>query len=148
MVEKPYDLMGGLDLLSLCVWREARGEPAEGQRGVAWVVKNRTLKSSWWNGHNEQNYHAVILQPFQFSSFNSQDTQSQRWPRDDDPSFVDCKTAAEGVYTGTDTEDPTAGATSYYDTSISWPAAWGYEADYVNTLNVGRLKFYKPKGAA
>ena len=44
------------------------------------------------------------------------------------------------------TTDPTEGAQYYYDNSISWPKAWGKESEYVNTLNVGRLKFYRFKG--
>ena len=43
---------------------------------------------------------------------------------------------------GSDPDD-TYGATYYYDTSIDWPEAWGPQANYVNTLNVGRLRFWK-----
>jgi hypothetical protein len=32
----------------------------------------------------------------------------------------------------------------YHDISIPFPKAWGKEEDYVRTLDVGRLKFYRP----
>jgi N-acetylmuramoyl-L-alanine amidase len=139
---QPYELLSGLQLLELCVWREARGEPVDGKIAVAHVIRNRVLEPSWWNGHKAQDYHAVILHPYQFSSFNESDPNSQKWPADYDPSFEECCLAAEPVFDGVN-EDLTNGAQFYHDTSIGWPTAWGQETDYENTFNVGRLKFYK-----
>jgi len=134
-----YTELSDLTLLALCCWREARGETFAGMRGVCHVIHNRTLKPGWW-GHD---WKSVILKPFQFSSFNSSDPNSYKWPEDDAPSWTACMAAASAIYTGQD-EDLTEGATYYFDTSISWPKAWGKEEDFVNTLNLGRLRFFRP----
>jgi spore germination cell wall hydrolase CwlJ-like protein len=49
------------DLLTACLWAEARGEPEEGQTGVCNVILNRVKKRM------AANISAVILQPNQFS---------------------------------------------------------------------------------
>jgi hypothetical protein len=143
LIPRPYNELSDLEILSLVVWREARGEKPPGQRAVAHVVRNRTFVAKWWNGQRAGSYQAVILFPYQFSSFNLSDPQHDLWPNDD-LSFTACKEAALWVPCGMD-PDNTDGAVMYHDTSIGWPPSWGLESDYVNTLNVGRLKFYKPK---
>ena len=40
--------MNDLDIMALTVWAEARGEPVDGQRAVAWVLRNRAAKPGWW----------------------------------------------------------------------------------------------------
>lgn len=147
MKAQPYDQLSELSLLELCVWREARGEGFEGKRAVAWSIKNRTQVSCWWNDHIAGNYHRVILKPWQFSSFNVSDQNSAKWPEDEDPAFAECAAAALPVWMGSDTQDPTNGATNYYDISIDFPHAWGPESDWENTLDVGRLRFWKKRPA-
>lgn len=144
MNPQDYTSLSDLTLMQLCVWREARGEGYDGKRGVAHVIRNRTLVPSWWNRHIPGSVACVVLQPFQFSSFNPTDPNADKWPADDDPSFAECCAAALAVWQGTD-EDNTDGATYYYDTSISWPSAWGDQSKYVNTLDLGRLRFWKLK---
>ena len=136
----PYENLSDLHLIALAIWREARGEPIEGKRGVAFVIANRVRKPGWWG----KDWKSVILKPWQFSSFNSNDPNSSKWPTDDsDPTFNDCLTAAYEAHDGLGA-DPTSGAFYYHDTSIPFPKAWGEESQYENTLTVGRLKFYKP----
>ena len=139
MEAKPYNELSDLSLLALCCYREARGEPIEGKRGVCHVIKNRTLEPSWWG----DNWSSVILKPHQFSSFNANDHNSGVWPQDDEPAWKECLAAAGMVYNGAD-EDLTQGAVFYHDTSIGWPRFWGNAEEYVNTINIGRLKFYRP----
>src|SRR5882757_10602632 len=141
MIAQDYNDLSDLSLLELCVYREARGEGPEGKRGVAHVIRNRVYSGIRWWGSD---WHSVILHPWQFSSFNASDPNSRHWPSDTDPSFAECCEAVIPVYNGVD-EDLTDGATFYFDTSISWPAAWGDERNFINTLNVGRLKFFKRK---
>ncbi len=143
MQSMSYSEMSDLALLQLCLWREARGEIHDAKRGVAHVIVNRSMKASWWNHHHSGNLGSVILYPYQFSSFNPGDPNEKKWPQDDDPDFRDCCAVASAVTSGSD-QDNTAGATYYYDTSISWPEAWGKQEAYVNTANIGRLKFWKP----
>jgi N-acetylmuramoyl-L-alanine amidase len=137
MQAAPYGELSALDLMKLCVWREARGEGILGKRGVAHVIQNRADDPSWW-GHDIR---SVILKPWQFSSFNAADPNSDKWPADGDPSFQDCEQICEAVEARKD-EDITAGATSYYDISIP-PPAWAADGSNVLTLSVGRLQFYK-----
>jgi spore germination cell wall hydrolase CwlJ-like protein len=146
MIAQPYTNLSDLALLELCCWREARGEQFDGQRGVCHVIRNRSLVPSWWNGHIAGSLSRVILQKYQFSSFNPGDPNETKWPADDDPAFAECCAAAMPVYLGYD-EDNTAGACWYYDTSIGWPKAWGDQNLYVQTLAVGRLLFWKKLAA-
>ena len=138
MESQAYSELSDLSLLALCCYREARGETIFAKRAVCHVIKNRTLKPGWWGN----DWKSVILKPFQFSSFNSFDPNINVWPGDNEASWTDCLAAASAVMVGDD-PDSTEGATYYHDTSMRWPAAWGNEADYVNTLNVGRLRFYR-----
>jgi hypothetical protein len=144
MEPTPFDQLSDLVLLELCVWREARGESFDGKRAVAWAIKNRVDSPRWW-GHD---WHTVILKPWQFSSFNLGDPNHTRWPLDTDQSFIECTEACQPVYIGADTDDLTNGATHYYDTSIEWPKGWGRPEEWDNTLNIGRLKFFKMKPVA
>jgi cell wall hydrolase len=137
MQAAPYSELSALDLMKLCVWREARGEGILGKRGVAHVIQNRADDPSWW-GHD---VHSVILKPWQFSSFNSADPNSSRWPAPGDSSFQDCENICEAVAAGKD-EDVTCGATSYYDISTQ-PPKWATDGSNVLTLAVGRLRFFK-----
>lgn len=137
MQSTTYDKLTPAQLMELCVYREARGEGMIGKRGVAWVIQNRVSHPSWW-GHDMR---GVITKPFQFSSFNPGDPNSNVWPQDDEPAFIDCVAASGGVLSGSDT-DPTSGAQYYNDISIETPLAW-VNAGYQLTLAVGRLKFFR-----
>jgi len=138
MESVPYDDLSDLSLLALCCYREARGETIYAKRAVCHVIKNRTLKPGWWGS----DWKSVILKPYQFSSFNSNDHNTYVWPVDNEASWTDCLAAASAVMVGDD-PDVTEGAEFYHDSSISFPKAWGKREDYVNTLNIGKLSFYR-----
>lgn len=140
MEPRPYQELSPVELLTLCCWREARGESLNAKIAQCWAVKNRVEKPGWW-GHD---WHTVILKPWQFSSFNKNDPNSEKWPEDDDPAFEQCVQAAEAVMLGT-VEDPTNGSTHYYDTSIEFPRAWGNESEWENTLNIDHFRFWRLK---
>lgn len=137
-----YKEMSDLALLQLCLWREARGEESDGKRGVAHVIVNRSLTPAWWNYHRAGILGNVILFPYQFSSFNPGDPNEKLWPEDDDTSFQECCSIASAVLSGSD-PDLTGGAVNYFDISVSFPADWGSESQWVNTLNAGRFRFWK-----
>jgi cell wall hydrolase len=140
MEAQPYSNMSDIALMALCAYREARGEPLATKLAVCHVVQNRAKKPGWW-GINTQ---SVILRPWQFSSFNDGDPNSDVWPGDiNDRAWTDSLSAASAVLYGSD-PDPTDGATYYHDSSIRFPSAWGSESDYIKTLTVGRLTFYRP----
>lgn len=135
---KSYQDLTDVQLLALCCWREARGESDDAKIAQCWSVCNRVGNPGWW-GHD---WKTVILKPWQYSSFNANDPNSVEWPDDHDPSWIQCQQIAEAVYLDR-LSDPTSGATNYYDISIEWPKAWGNESEWENTLNVGRLRFWK-----
>jgi len=144
MVPMPYREMSDLQLLELAMYREARGEPTEGKRGVGHVIFNRSLTTSWWNYHRAGILANVILFPYQFSSFDAGDPNANVWPQDDDTAFQECCSIANSILHGVD-PDITNGATYYFDRSINWPTAWGAQSDYEETLDVGRLRFFRLK---
>ena len=67
--------LSDLDILTLTVWAEARGEPEDGQRAVAYVILNRLAAPKWWSqerndGIEDNTIKAVCLDPWQFSCWN------------------------------------------------------------------------------
>lgn len=122
-------------LTALAIWREARNQPLAAQQGVWWVIHNRTLLPAWWNGNHANDPVAVILMPYQFSSFNSGDPNATKLPSSTDAVF-------ESIlgWVTTPNTDPTNGANSYYSTDIAAPS-WAAEAEF--TVQLGELKFYK-----
>jgi cell wall hydrolase len=80
-------------MLALCVWREARGETARGRRLVANTIVNRTIDPhKRWPTTIE----GVVLQPFQFSSFNKNDPNAVQFPTPG-PVWDDCVAAADEI---------------------------------------------------
>jgi|SRR5271170_4111454 len=142
MQSKPYNELTDIEAVTLCIWREARGETITGQRGVGHVIRNRSIIPAWWNHHRANDLAAVVLYPYQFSSFNPGDPNEKLWPADDDPIAAQCQAIAGVIVAGTD-NDLTNGATYYYDMSIEFPAGWGSPADYIQTIDIGRLKFFR-----
>lgn len=134
--EHAYDVV----LLALCIWREARGEPIDAKRGVAWVVRNRVEHPSWWG----KDWNSVILKPWQFSSFNSTDANAVKWPSPLDTAWQASLEAAREVFAG-DGADPTGGATHYHDDSLdAEPPAWARDGSLTPTVRLGRLRFFRP----
>jgi len=128
--------MSELALLALCVWREASNQSPAAKLGVAWSIKNRTLKPQWWG----TDYLSVLGKRLQYSSFTSPgDPNLIRWPLVTDPSWADSLTAAQAAYLG-DSPDPTGGATSYYSVDIS-PPYW--VSSMVLTVQIDSIKFFK-----
>ena len=56
-------------VMGLTVYGEARGQPLEGQRAVAWVIRNRADHPCWWGS----NIIDVCLKKSQFSCWNADD---------------------------------------------------------------------------
>lgn len=123
-------------LLALCCWREARGTAQAARRGVAHVVMNRVLdaRARW-----PRSVRAVILQPYQFSSFNAHDPNAAKFPAPASPVWADCCRAAAEALAGA--PDPTREAVFYFSPPLTAPPpCWG---DVVLTAALGSLKFYK-----
>ena len=134
MQPQPYTDLSQQDLLALCVWRESDDQPYDCMRGVAHVVVNRVAHPGWWG----VDVRSIVLKPWQFSSFNHDDPGERRWPEDDNQQWLEAQTAARLAIGGDD--DPTLGASSYYDVSIQ-PPSW--TASMVFTMQLGKIRFYR-----
>jgi N-acetylmuramoyl-L-alanine amidase len=121
-------------LLVLCIWREARGESLSAKMGVAWSIRNRVQKPSWWGN----SWDTVILCDKQYSSFNADDPNATKIPKMTDPSYPDCSLAAVSAYNGLGA-DPTQGATNYYSGEVA--PSWAAEMSF--TITIGAFRFYK-----
>lgn len=117
-------------MLSLCVWREARGEGYFGMKAVASVIRNRVADPRW-----PHNLRDVVLQKRQFSCFNADDPQVTKYPDFNDV-WDECVRACEFSLRG----DPTNGANHYHSTSIA-PPKWADPAKI--TARIGNHIFYK-----
>src|ERR1700675_4227824 len=109
-----YSELSALDLMRLCVWREARGEGILGKRGVCHVILNRIKKGGWWGGTVQ----GVGLNKYQFRSFNTNDPNSKLWPADDEADWLDCLEEARAALAG-ESEDVTSGATFYWSRPLT-----------------------------
>lgn len=140
-----YEVLDDAHLLALCIWRESSNQGMLGRRAVGCVIRNRV--TSHWLG--DSTYHAVILHPYQFSSFNAPprthitDPNESRWPVDGEESWMDCLATANDIIGGI--EDVTNGAKFYYSPPLKAPpSAWGAVAA---TAHIGALDFFKPAPA-
>jgi N-acetylmuramoyl-L-alanine amidase len=134
-----YKSLDDVNLLALCIWREARGETWRTKLAVGCSVRNRVHHPDWW-GHD---YHSVILDPYQYSSFNASDPNSKKWPNDEDPNWLESLEAASLIING-NTTDTTSGATSYFDKSLDDnPPKWASSAEMSKLRTIGSMHFYK-----
>jgi len=129
MTAESYELV----LTALCLWREARGEPREAKRGVLWVIRNRAQDHAHrWPLSPVQ----VILQSAQFSSFSSGDPNAVKFPKPDDPSWLECCSVVDDPG-----EDPTGGANHYH--SLAGPHSVWWAQGEQPSAHVGRLWFFQ-----
>jgi len=132
-----YEQYDNVNLLALAIWREARGEVCDAQLGVGCSIRNRVNHPTWW-GHD---YRSVILDKWQYSSFNPNDPNDTKYPGDTDSVWLQCLENASLVING-NCPDNTDGAQSYFDKSLdNNPPKWA--ATMTHTLDLGRLHFYK-----
>lgn len=115
--------------LSLCAWKEARGERGiciaqglqqiDGCRAVMHVCKNRIGTPGF-----PHTLHDVIYQKNAFSGMSRPtDPQFNSEPEPGDEIFSQCLKLAEAVLNGTD-EDNTKGSRYYWDPKTSDPHGW------------------------
>lgn len=147
--------------LAATLMGEARGEPLEGKIAVAWVVRNRMMRSIWWGIFTEADRaklsidpprysaQAVCRKPWQFSCWNTNDPSYRVCLKFLAPEnlqdnlknsqFKECLYAVDQVMAGR-VPDPTFGATHYINPKIANPK-WDDEATV--TANIGQHRFYK-----
>jgi N-acetylmuramoyl-L-alanine amidase len=122
--------------LSLAVYHEARGEPQSSHLAVAHVVKNRTI-----SGKYPTSICGVVWDRNQFA-WTSRPVGSIV-PRER-ASWEESQLAAYQVLYGDHRADPTGGATSFYDRSLSRRPTWARRA--VATKIMGGLVFCQMPG--
>lgn len=134
-----YDLM----IAALCIWREARSESAAAMTGVWHVIQNRAFddKKRW-----PRDFADVVLQPYQFSSFNANDPNAVLWPSrahtQDWAAFQRCILVVSSALNA----DPTGGSNMYHSypnamkTDPVWPK---WATDQAFACEIGPFKFYR-----
>jgi len=122
-----------IDVLGITIWREARGAGTAAMVAVYHVIKNRaTDPEKRW----PQDMDKVCLQAYQFSCWNTNDPQRNKYPEPGDLQYQQIQQVISAV----ENPDPTEGANFYYDTSIA-PPDWTDQHSPVATI--GSLRFYK-----
>jgi N-acetylmuramoyl-L-alanine amidase len=110
-----------IDVMTRTMWGESRGELAEGQRAVAWVIINRArdVKNRF-----PKTIAAVCQQPLQFSTWNPKDPNRQKLLKlsKTDKLYQELRAIAEAALSGRLT-DNTDGAQFYFASSIK-PPVW------------------------
>jgi spore germination cell wall hydrolase CwlJ-like protein len=129
--------LSDVELLALCIYGEARGEPYAGKCAVGHVVINRVKRKSWYG----KGIKGVILKPYQFSCFNKSDPNRPKLQElaDNmpymDEQYLDIADGCIDDYI----VDPTDGATHYHTKTVS--PAWKDKLEYLCTI--GNHLFYK-----
>lgn len=118
-----------IELLALCIWSEARGEPIKGQVAVGHVVLNRVKGSDWFG----KTIRGVILKKYQFSWFNDPPSKLPKVGKE----FV---AIAELIDAGI-TKDVSRGATHFHADWLDPEPFWAEEMKRVTTI--GAHIFYK-----
>lgn len=132
-------------LLSLVLWREARGCTREEKVAVAHVIINRATDP---RGRWPKSIAQVICQPVQFTSIAppihisaAEVANAVTWPKDGDPHFLECCQIADAFALATEGPDATGGATHYYTDPIPSVPSWADPSKLA--LRLGVFHFYK-----
>lgn len=127
-----------IDVLTRTLYGEARGESDEGRIAVAWVVKNRAARPSWWG----RDIAGVCTAPYQFSCWNKNDPNREKLislsPAD--PLYQDLSNIASKVVYG-EIPDPTNGATHYKVRGTK--ASWDHATAGMVPVSIGHHDFYR-----
>ena len=116
-----------MECFARTIWGEARGEGAEGQIAVAWVMRNRALAAHLFSERMKRAHPlygdgtlvGACRAPRQFSAWNAEDPNRAKLLRAgfDDAAFCRAFAVACQVWGGL-IADPTAGATHYHHRAI------------------------------
>ena len=131
--------------LARMIFGEARGESFAGKVAVAWSVRNRVLRPSWWG----DTVKTVVHRKWQYSCFSTGPHRAavEAFPHDVKPgerkAAFDCMHAAAVVLAGT-YDDPTEGATHYLTTSLlrRKPPAWATAEGARQTVQIEQHVFF------
>jgi len=131
-------------LIALTIWGEARGESDEGKLGVAYVICNRMRRRA-------VGVSRVVLQPWQFSFWNTEDPSRERISEIDSGSdlWLECVDAAASAFMQLK-PDPTNGAEFYMNVPVvrkqrggTLPKWWDIDATKDGEVVIGAHTFRK-----
>lgn len=117
-----------LHVFAATIGGEARGEPFEGQAGVAHVILRRARLPGW-----PDDIHAVCLEEKQFSCWNPGDA-NYLWVHTvgtEDPGYLSALYVGTGALLG-QIENPMEGATHYH--SVSMHPGWADEMTFLGQI--------------
>lgn len=123
------------EIKALCVWREAQNCSDAARQAVLSAINNRVAKH-FMGGFTAAE---VILKKFQFSSFNWNDINAQKFPHPTDVKGWGAWLAI-GAMVEANPPDNTNGADSYFDKSIQ-PPVWATPDKLVAVIEP--FHFYK-----
>ena len=141
--------------LALTIWAEARGEGLDGQRAVAWVIRNRWQNPGWWSrqrgdGIPDDTITAVCRDPHQFSCWYPSDPQYSRLFLPATRERLDYQLArkvGEEVLAAPPEADFTGGADHYCTKAVARSTRWARGRKPIRVI--GNHQFYQiGQGAA
>ena len=146
MLPQPYEQLTPVNLISLCIWREARNQNLAAKYGVGCVIRNRRKLQPKYG----EDWLGVITRKNQFSSFNENDPNSKLWPHDEDQgwlqntadgrAWVESYSCALSILEE-ESIDITEGAVLYFSPPLVVPPTkWGKVA---HTSTLDQLHFFK-----
>ena len=119
------------------IYAEARGEPEEGQRWVAWVIKNRAgINKSYWGGNQIKN---VCLHPGQFECWNNRNDIEIHEPQ----VYENIRHLANQIYDAPHSNDPTGKTDHYHNPDKEGHQPWVNNCDFVK--RIANHVFYRTK---
>jgi spore germination cell wall hydrolase CwlJ-like protein len=125
-------------MIALCLWREARNQNSSAIVAVASVIRNRKVDRG-----DLASFEEVILQPYQFSSFNRNDPQYHKYPEFNSVVWINCLDIAEKIFNN-ELADNTSGARFYFDKSLDEnPPLWSRKM--IHTCDIGDFHFYRER---
>ncbi len=122
---------------ALCIWREARGTTVEAQKAIWHVLLNRVNEPKKYG----TGLVGVVLKPYQFSSFNSNDPNASKLPNPANTADYKPWPVIMDLVTNSQDPDPTKGATHYESCDPDKLPAWADKSKL--TVTVGPFRFYK-----
>nr|BDD44515.1 hypothetical protein 14 [Moraxellaceae bacterium] len=124
-------------VLAQTIYGEARGEGRRGMEAVAAVVMNRAAIGGWWG----DSVIAVCKAPWQFSAWNENDPNAALIrglkPGQGDSLFDLAYEIAGDAIAGR-LDDPTGGATHYYNPHVVTPS---WVTAFNETVTIGNHRF-------
>jgi hypothetical protein len=143
-IPRLYNGRQAIDLAMFCLLlgREAGNQSRQAIEAVGCSVRNRVRAAlPRWG----RDWESVIEKAWQYSSIvgPKADPNLQKYPNLNFAPWPLCLDVAETVYHG-DLADPTAGAHSYFDSSLDAnPPAWSTDGEYVHSADIGSFHFFR-----